>query len=130
MYTDKLTEDADWKDGMNSFRTHTMDQIKKMIELLKDFHFIIGSRYCDGVSVVRWPIRRLVLSYSANVYSKIITGMPLSDATGGFKAWRKEALESINLESIHSQGYSFQIEMSYRAWKNGFTFTEHTIIFS
>ncbi len=114
---------------MDADLSHDPVEIPKMIDLLKNYDFIIGSRYCDGVSVVRWPIRRLLLSYFANVYSKIITGLPLSDATGGFKVWRKQTLKSIDLESIHSQGYSFQIEMSFRAWKNGFNFMEHPIIF-
>jgi len=109
--------------------SHDPFEIPKMVELLKHNDYIIGSRYCDGVSVVRWPIRRLILSYGANLYSKIVTGMPISDATGGYKVWKKQVLNSIKLDTIHSQGYSFQIEMNYRAWKNGFKFKEHPIIF-
>jgi|TARA_Y100000294_G_scaffold24402_1_gene20775 dolichol-phosphate mannosyltransferase len=124
-----IKNDYDVVVQMDADLSHDPVEIPKMIDLLKNQDFIIGSRYCDGVSVVRWPIRRLMLSYCANVYSKIITGLPVSDATGGFKVWKKETLESIELDSIHSQGYSFQIEMSFRAWKNGFNFTEHPIIF-
>ena len=109
--------------------SHDPFEIPKMVELLKHNDYIIGSRYCDGVSVVRWPIRRLILSYGANLYSKIVTGMPISDATGGYKVWKKQVLNSIKLDTIRSQGYSFQIEMNYRAWKNGFKFKEHPIIF-
>ncbi|MBH50230.1 MAG: dolichyl-phosphate beta-D-mannosyltransferase [Candidatus Marinimicrobia bacterium] len=109
--------------------SHDPCEIPKMVELLKHNDYIIGSRYCDGVSVVRWPIRRLILSYGANLYSKIVTGMPISDATGGYKVWKKQVLNSIKLDTIRSQGYSFQIEMNYRAWKNGFKYKEHPIIF-
>ena len=114
---------------MDADLSHDPIEIPTMIKLLENDDFIIGSRYCDGISVVRWPIRRLLLSYFANVYSKIITGMRISDATGGFKAWKREVLESINLDTVHSQGYSFQIEMNFKAWKNGFRFSEHPIIF-
>jgi dolichol-phosphate mannosyltransferase len=114
---------------MDADLSHDPNEIPKMIDLLSSHDLIIGSRYCDGVSVVRWPIRRLLLSYFANVYSKLITGLTLTDATGGFKVWKKSVLESIQLHDIRSQGYSFQIEMSYRAWKNGFNLIEHPIIF-
>nr|MBC8400150.1 polyprenol monophosphomannose synthase [Candidatus Neomarinimicrobiota bacterium] len=80
-------------------------------------------------SVVRWPLRRLALSYGANLYTRIITGMPIKDGTGGFKAWRREVLEAINLDQVRSQGYSFQIEMNFRAWMKGYRVTEHPIIF-
>lgn len=114
---------------MDADMSHDPREIPKMVKLLDRNDYIIGSRYCDGVSVVRWPIRRLILSYGANLYSKIVTGMPISDATGGYKVWKKRVLNSIKLDSIRSQGYSFQIEMNYRAWKNGFKFKEHPIIF-
>lgn len=114
---------------MDADMSHDPREIPEMVKLLDRNDYIIGSRYCDGVSVVRWPIRRLILSYGANLYSKIVTGMPISDATGGYKVWKKRVLNSIKLDSIRSQGYSFQIEMNYRAWKNGFKFKEHPIIF-
>ena len=104
-------------------------EIKKMTQLLTNNDVSIGSRYIDGVSVVNWPIRRLILSYGANVYSRIVTGMPIKDATGGFKVWRKEALESIDLNEVRSSGYSFQIEMNFRAWIKGYKLIEHPIIF-
>ena len=89
----------------------------------------IGSRYISGVNVVNWPIQRLIISYGANIYTRLLTGLPLKDSTGGFKAWRREVLEAINLDNVRSQGYSFQIEMSYRAWLKGFRITEIPIIF-
>ena len=80
--------------------------------------------------MVNWPIRRLILSYGANLYSSIVTGMPLKDSTGGFKAWRREVLETVQLDQVRSQGYSFQIEMNFRTWRRGFTIIEEPIIFS
>lgn len=109
--------------------SHDPNEIPTMIALLKDNDFVIGSRYCDGISVVRWPLRRLALSYGANMYTRIITGMPIKDGTGGFKAWRREVLEAINLDQVRSQGYSFQIEMNFRAWMKGYRVIEHPIIF-
>ena len=114
---------------MDADMSHHPKEIKKMTQLLTNNDVSIGSRYIDGVSVVNWPIRRLILSYGANVYSRIVTGMPLKDATGGFKVWRKEALESIDLNEVRSSGYSFQIEMNFRAWIKGYKLIEHPIIF-
>jgi dolichol-phosphate mannosyltransferase len=81
------------------------------------------------VNVVNWPIKRLLLSYFANKYTRIITGLPVHDATGGFKCFRKSVLESIDLNNIKSNGYTFQIEMTFKAWKKGFTIGEIPIIF-
>ncbi|MCH7763169.1 MAG: polyprenol monophosphomannose synthase [Candidatus Marinimicrobia bacterium] len=114
---------------MDADGSHDANEIPEMIRLLKENDVIIGSRYVHGVSVVNWPIRRLILSYGANLYSRIITGLPIKDATGGFKAWKREVLESIDLDSIRSQGYSFQIEMNFRAWQKGYKIGEHPIIF-
>ena len=124
-----LERDYDAIVQMDADLSHDPADIPKMIELLTQNDLIIGSRYCDGVSVVRWPIRRLILSYGANLYSKIITGMPIKDATGGFKVWKRIALEAIDLQSIKSNGYSFQIEMNFRTWVNGFSMFEFPIIF-
>ena len=114
---------------MDADMSHHPKEIKKMKKLLKNYDLSIGSRYIDGVSVVKWPIRRLILSYGANLYSRIITGMPLRDATGGFKVWKRKVLESIDLDNVKSSGYSFQIEMNFRAWIKGFKLVEHPIIF-
>jgi len=100
------------------------------VEELKENDLIIGSRYVEGVSVVNWPIRRLILSYGANIYSRIVTGMPINDGTGGFKAWRRTLLEKIQLNEIRSQGYSFQIEMNFRAWMKMARIKEKPIIFT
>jgi dolichol-phosphate mannosyltransferase len=79
--------------------------------------------------VVNWPLSRLILSYSANVYTRIVTGMPLADATGGYKCFRRRALESIRLDQVRTEGYGFQIEMSFRCWKRGFRIKEIPIVF-
>jgi dolichol-phosphate mannosyltransferase len=90
----------------------------------------IGSRYKTGVNVINWPISRLLLSLGANVYARIITGLPLTDSTGGFKCFRRAVLEAIPLEKVRSNGYAFQIEMSFRAWRRGFRLVEVPIIFT
>jgi dolichol-phosphate mannosyltransferase len=90
----------------------------------------IGSRYKTGVNVINWPMSRLLLSSGANLYARIVTGMPLTDSTGGFKCFRRRVLEAIPLEKVQSNGYSFQIEMSYRAWRKGFRLQEVPIIFT
>jgi dolichol-phosphate mannosyltransferase len=91
---------------------------------------VLGSRYLHGrVTVVNWPITRLLLSYFANVYARWVTGLPVADATGGFKCFRREVLESLELDRVESNGYAFQIEMSYRAWKKGFRLGEIPIMF-
>jgi dolichol-phosphate mannosyltransferase len=90
----------------------------------------IGSRYKDGVNVINWPMSRLILSSGANIYARFVTGLPLTDSTGGFKAFRRKVLEAIPFDRVRSNGYSFQIEMSYRAWKKGFRLVEVPIIFT
>jgi dolichol-phosphate mannosyltransferase len=91
---------------------------------------VVGSRYLGGgANVVNWPISRLILSYSANVYARIVTGMPLSDSTGGYKCFRRKVLEAIDLDRIRSDGYGFQIELNFHAWKSGFTIREVPIVF-
>jgi len=91
---------------------------------------VIDSRYIVGVNVINWPLSRLILSIGANKYTRIVTGMPINDCTGGFKCFRREVLESINLDKIDSDGYSFQIEMNFKAWKKGFRVLEIPIIFT
>ena len=109
--------------------SHNPEDVPDMVELLKEHDLVIGSRYCDGISVVRWPLRRLILSYFANSYSRIVTGVKLRDLTAGFKAWHREVLENIDLENIRSQGYAFQIEMNFHADRKGYNIHEHPILF-
>ena len=110
--------------------SHDPGDVPRLVKQLEAHDLVIGSRYIHGVSVVNWPIRRLILSYGANLYSSIVTGMPLKDSTGGFKAWRREVLETVQLDQVRSQGYSFQIEMNFRTWRRGFTIIEEPIIFA
>lgn len=90
----------------------------------------VGSRYKSGVNVINWPMGRLMLSSGANLYARLVTGLPLTDSTGGFKCFRREVLEAIPFERVRSNGYSFQIEMSFRAWRKGFRLVEVPIIFT
>ena len=114
---------------MDADLSHDPNDVPRLVNLLDEHDLIVGSRYVEGVSVVNWPIRRLILSYSANLYSRVITGMPIKDSTGGFKAWRREVLEGLDLNAVRSQGYSFQIEMNFRTWCKGFRIKEVPIIF-
>lgn len=115
---------------MDADYSHNPDDIKTFLEYIKDYDLVIGSRYIKGVNVVNWPIRRLLLSYFANMYTRIITGLPIMDGTGGFKCFRSEVLRSINLDKVKSNGYSFQIEMNFIAWKKGFKIYEFPIVFT
>ena len=114
---------------MDADLSHDPNDVPRLISQLRHHDLIIGSRYVEGVSVVNWPIRRLILSYGANIYSSFITGMPINDGTGGFKAWSSSILQRIELKKVKSQGYSFQIEMNFRAWRLGARIKEEPIIF-
>ena len=124
-----LKNDYDYIVQIDADLSHNPDDIPRLISRLENNDLVIGSRYTSGVSVVNWPIRRLLLSYFANLYARLITGMHVKDATGGFKAWKREVLESIELDHVQSQGYSFKIEMNFRALSKGFKVTEEPIIF-
>ncbi len=115
---------------MDADLSHDPKEIKEMVRLLNNYDLVVGSRYIDGVSVVHWPIKRLILSYGANVYARIVTGLPIKDSTGGFKAWKRKVIDSIDINGVKSQGYSFQIEMNWRAWQKKFSIFEHPIIFT
>jgi dolichol-phosphate mannosyltransferase len=114
---------------MDGDYSHDPKEIKNFLKAIKKFDIVLGSRYISGVNVVNWPMGRLLLSYFANSYTRIITGLPVMDATGGFKCFRKEVLQAINLDNIKSNGYAFQIEMTYKAWKKGFNIGEIPIVF-
>lgn len=114
---------------MDADYSHDPREIANFSKYLDDYDLIIGSRYIQGVNVINWPMRRLLLSYFANYYTKIITGLPLKDSTGGFKCFKRSVLEAIDLDHIKSNGYSFQIEMNYKAWIKGFKLKEVSIIF-
>ena len=114
---------------MDADMSHDPKDVPLLIEAIENADLAIGSRYLSGINVVNWPLQRLIISYGANIYTRLVTRLPVRDATGGFKCWRREALEAINLDGVRSQGYSFQIEMTYRAWLKGFRITEIPIIF-
>lgn len=114
---------------MDADFSHDPKVIKEFLETIKENDVVIGSRYVCGVNVINWPMKRLLLSYFANKYTKVITGMNVNDATGGFKCFRRKVLETINLDNIKSNGYSFQIETNFKAWKKGFRLKEIPIIF-
>jgi len=114
---------------MDADFSHDPKEIPAFIEKIETADVVIGSRYVGGVRVLNWPIRRLLLSYGASVYTRYVTGLPVKDTTAGFKCFRRKVLETINLDKVHSNGYAFQIEMSFKAWKKGFSLLEHPIIF-
>lgn len=124
-----LRQDVDCIFQMDADFSHDPNMISKFLEMLNAYDVVIGSRYINGVNVVNWPMSRLLLSYSANLYTRIVTGMSIRDATGGFKAFRRAALEQIDLDAVRSDGYSFQIEMNFRCWCKGLRIVEIPIIF-
>jgi len=114
---------------MDADFSHNPKELINFLREIESADLVLGSRYKSGVNVVNWPMKRLLLSYFANVYTRIITGLPVKDATGGFKCFRREVLEAIDLDNVKSNGYAFQIEMTYKAWKKGFRIKEISIIF-
>ena len=114
---------------MDADFSHDPEAIPTFLEAIREADLVLGSRYLHGVTVVNWPLRRLMLSYGANLFSRLMTGLPVKDATGGFKCFRREVLEAIDLDSIKSDGYSFQIEVSFHAWRLGFRIVEIPILF-
>lgn len=115
---------------MDADFSHDPRFLPTFLDAIQDADLVIGSRYKTGVNVINWPISRLLLSLGANQYARLVTGLPLADSTGGFKCFRRQVLEAIPLERVRSNGYAFQIEMSYRAWKKGFRLKEIPIVFT
>ncbi len=110
--------------------SHNPDDIPIFLEAARQADLVLGSRYKDGIRIINWPLSRLMLSKGAATYVRIVTGMPFTDPTGGYKCFRRRALEAINLEAIHSNGYSFQIEMTHKLWRRGMKIVEVPIIFT
>jgi dolichol-phosphate mannosyltransferase len=126
-----LERGYDYVFEMDADFSHDPAHLPEFLRAIQEADLVLGSRYRDGkVTVVNWPIGRLLLSYYANVYARAITGLPVWDATGGFKCFRRSVLQAIDLDSVHSNGYAFQIEMSFRAWKKGFRLVEIPIVFT
>ena len=114
---------------MDADFSHDPKYLKDFLKAIGEADLVLGSRYKTGVNVVNWPMGRLLLSFFANKYVRWVTGMPLTDATGGFKCFRRTVLEAIDLSKVQSNGYSFQIEMSFRARRKGFRLVEIPIVF-
>lgn len=124
-----IQQDVDCIFEMDADFSHDPNMIPEFLEKLETCDVVIGSRYISGINVVNWPMSRLLLSYFANFYARIITGMSIQDATGGFKCFKREVLEQIDLDHVRSDGYAFQIEMNFRCWRKGFRICEIPIIF-
>jgi dolichol-phosphate mannosyltransferase len=110
--------------------SHNPDDIPMFLEAAKNADLVLGSRYLNGIRIINWPLSRLMLSKSAAAYVRLITGLPLTDPTGGYKCFTRRALQAINLREINSNGYSFQIEMTHRLWRQGMRIVEVPIIFT
>ena len=110
--------------------SHNPADIPLFLEAAKNADLVLGSRYTDGIRVINWPLNRLLLSMGAALYVRIITGMPFADPTGGYKCFRRRTLESIDLDAVRSNGYSFQIEMTHKTWRQGLQVAEVPIIFT
>lgn len=125
-----LTRDFAFFFEMDADFSHDPAHLPQFLAAIADADLVLGSRYLEGrVTVVNWPISRLLLSYFANMYARVVTGLPIADSTGGFKCFRREVLEALALDRVESNGYAFQIEMSFRAWKQGFRIVEIPIMF-
>lgn len=116
---------------MDADFSHPPEDVPKLIEAVRsgDCDVAVGSRYVNGISIINWPLSRLILSYCANIYARTITGLPIFDTTAGFKCIRRKVIETIPLDRIKSNGYAFQIELHFRAWKAGFKLKEISIVF-
>ena len=115
---------------MDADFSHDPAHLPQFLSAIEDADVVVGSRYQQGrVTVINWPIGRLILSYSANLYARAITGLPMWDTTAGFKCFRREVLEAIDFSRVRSNGYAFQIEMHFRAWKRNFRIVEIPIVF-
>lgn len=125
-----LQRDYEFIMEMDGDFSHNPDDVPRFIEAAQNADLVLGSRYCNGIRVINWPLKRLLLSTGAARYVRIITGMPFTDPTGGFKCFRRRALQTINLDGVRSNGYSFQIEMTHKIWRQGMTVAEIPIIFT
>lgn len=125
-----LQRDYEYMFEMDADFSHNPDHLPEFLRRIAESDLVLGSRYRNGrVTVVNWPMSRLLLSYFANIYARAVTGLQLFDSTGGFKCFRRKVLETIDLNAVKSNGYAFQIEMSFRAWKKGFRIEEIPIVF-
>lgn len=124
-----VQQDVDCVFEMDADFSHDPAMIPRFIEEIASCDVVIGSRYISGINVVNWPMSRLLLSYFANIYTRVVTGMSIRDTTSGYKCFRREVLENIDLDEVRSDGYAFQIEMNFRCWRKGYRIREIPIIF-
>jgi len=125
-----LERGYDYVFEMDADFSHDPKFLPLFLEAIASADIVIGSRYKQGVNVINWPISRLLLSVGANQYARMVTGLPITDSTGGFKCFRRKVLEAIDFSRVRSNGYAFQIEMSFRAWRKGFRIVEIPIVFT
>ena len=126
-----VNEKYDYIFEMDADFSHNPCELITMLDLLKEGKdMVIGSRYVKGINVVNWPLGRIILSYLASVYVRLITSMPIKDPTAGFVGYKREVLETIILDKVSCVGYAFQVEMKYKTWRKKFSFVEHPIIFT
>ncbi len=125
-----LERDYEFIFEMDGDFSHNPEDIPAFLRAAESADLVLGSRYCDGIRVINWPLSRLVLSMTAGLYVRLITGMPFSDPTGGFKCFRRRALQAIDLSAVRSNGYSFQIELTHKIWRQGLKVVEVPIIFT
>ena len=124
-----IENNYDYVFEMDADLSHDPLTIPQFLEMIEEADLVIGSRYLTGVNVINWPLMRLFISVMASQYTRIITGLPIKDCTSGFKCFRRDVLEKIPLQEVSSSGYSFQIEMNFKAWKRGYRIKEIPIIF-
>jgi dolichol-phosphate mannosyltransferase len=125
-----LERDYEFVFEMDGDFSHNPDDIPSFLEAAKNADLVLGSRYVNGISIINWPLSRLMLSKSAAKYVQVVTGMPFSDPTGGYKCFHRRALQAIDLKQVRSNGYSFQIEMTHKLWRQGMRIAEVPIIFT
>lgn len=125
-----LERDFEYVLEMDCDFSHDPKDVERLVYAAKDNDLVIGSRYIDGIRIINWPFRRLLLSYCASIYTRTITGIEVLDVTGGFKCFKRSALEALNLDRIFSNGYSFQVELNFKLWAMGKKIKEVPIIFT
>jgi len=124
-----LEKGYDYLLEMDADFSHDPNELPNFLKKIEEADLVLGSRYCNGIRVINWPLSRLVLSKGAALYVRLIAGLPVTDPTGGFKCFRREVLESLDLDKVRSNGYAFQIEMTYKTWMKGFRVAEIPITF-
>jgi dolichol-phosphate mannosyltransferase len=129
-FTWALERGYDYVFEMDADFSHDPRFLPEFLRAIETADLVVGSRYKSGVNVINWPMSRLLLSIGANQYARVVTGLPIADSTGGFKCFRRQVLEAIELDRVRSNGYAFQIEMTFRAWKKGFRISEIPIVFT